>query len=61
MDTSSGSPAYAGSVYYDYKQYHFMALQGVADVNNKFIYVDVDASEKQSVWNIYKMHIMSES
>ncbi|KAF0713214.1 protein ALP1-like, partial [Aphis craccivora] len=41
-------PEKSGSMFFNYKGYYSIVLQGVADVNYKFIFVDVGAYGKQS-------------
>lgn len=42
-------PEKSGSMFFNYKIYYSIVLQGVADANYKFIFVDVGAYGKQSV------------
>lgn len=41
-------PAHSGTMFYNYKQYFSIVLQGVTDANYKFIAIDVGAYGKQS-------------
>lgn len=41
-------PAHSGSMYFNYKQYFSIVLQGVADDHYKFLFVDVGGFGKQS-------------
>lgn len=53
-------PKNSGSIYYNYKQYYSIVLQGIADANYKFVAIDVGAYGKQSdggifsISNVYK-------
>jgi hypothetical protein len=40
-------PTNAGSMYYNYKQYHSIVLQGIAVANHKFICIDIGSYGKQ--------------
>jgi len=44
----------SGSMYYNYKHYYFIVLQGLADVRYRFIAIDVGAYGKQSDGGIYR-------
>jgi hypothetical protein len=41
-------PTKAGSLFYHYEQFSSTALQGVADSESRFIFIDVGAYGKQS-------------
>lgn len=41
-------PEISGSMFYNYKGYYSIVLQGVVDANYKFIFADVGAYGKQS-------------
>jgi hypothetical protein len=46
-------PTNAGSMYYNYKQYHSSVLRGIAVANYKLICIDVESYGKQSDGEIF--------
>lgn len=48
-------PKNSGSIYYNYKQYFSIVLQGIADANYKFVTIDVGAYGKQSDGGIFSL------
>ena len=48
-------PKNSGSIYYNYKQFFSIVLQGIADANYKFITIDVGAYGKQSDGGIFSL------
>lgn len=46
-------PAKSGSLYYNYKQFYSLALQGVADAKCKFLAIDVGAMGRQSDGGVF--------
>jgi hypothetical protein len=47
-------PSNSGSMYYNYKHYYSIVLQGLADARHRFIAIDVGASGKQSDGGIFR-------
>uniref|UniRef100_A0A6P7G3T0 Uncharacterized protein LOC114333878 n=1 Tax=Diabrotica virgifera virgifera TaxID=50390 RepID=A0A6P7G3T0_DIAVI len=46
-------PPMSGSLYWNYKQYYSIVLQGVADAHCRFLYIDVGSYGKQSDGGIF--------
>ena len=46
-------PTKAGSLFYNYKQFFSVVLQGVADSESRFIFIDIGAYGKQSDGGIF--------
>ena len=47
-------PSNSGSMYYNYKHYYSIVLQGLADARYRFISIDVGAYVKQSDGGIFR-------
>lgn len=47
------APANSGSMYWNYKQYHSIVLQAVADAHCRFLYIEVGSYGKQSDGGIF--------
>lgn len=53
------NPTHSGTMYYNYKHFFSIVLQGVSDANYKFIFVDVGAYGKQSDGGTYASSTLS--
>ena len=51
LDSKHRRPVGGGSMFYNYKKYHSIVLQALADANYLLIWVDMDASLDSQIWN----------